>query len=93
MQIYSRFKIFNCALFEQNGSLCFVKFVTFLDVLDVLVKFMKQLNACLRTQWRFIFSTIIRCYRLRFEYTTLSVLKWHLCSSNGYGCSLTQLKK
>ena len=29
MQIYPKFKIFNCAFFEFNGSSYFVKFVTF----------------------------------------------------------------
>ena len=33
MQSYSTFKIFNCAFFEHNDSLIFVKLVTFLNVL------------------------------------------------------------
>ena len=38
IQICPKFKIFNCAFSELNGgSSFFVKIVTFLDVLDVLV--------------------------------------------------------
>ena len=37
MRIYPKFKTFNCAFFEYNGSSFFVKFVTFFNVLELVL--------------------------------------------------------
>ena len=42
MQIYPKFKIFKCAFFEYNGSSFFVKFVTFLNVLVLVLAWFCQ---------------------------------------------------